>query len=91
MTARPAGATMTSAPYGLDMETVVRTEDTELAETIRLADASLRKTCAGLDVDEVAGEVARSMDALHIDLGEETLRDYAQHISDRADYELVLP
>lgn len=73
------------------MTTEVTTDDHELAKSVRLADQSLRKTCAGLDIEDVLAEVTRSMKALDIHLDDAALRDYAQHIADRADHELVLP
>ncbi|MBD8606496.1 hypothetical protein IFT73_06485 [Aeromicrobium sp. CFBP 8757] len=73
------------------MHTTVTTDDAQLAEKMRAADASLRKSFAALPVDDVAREVERSLTELGVDLPEPTVREYAQHVSDRADYELVLP
>lgn len=73
------------------MITTVRTDDAELADKIRAIDESLRKSFAALPVDDVVREVERSMTELGVDLPETTLRDYAQHVSDRADFVLELP
>ncbi len=77
-------------PYGLPMRTTVTTDDDELAGKIRAVDESLRKSFAALPVDDVVKEVERSMTELGLDLPEATLRDYAQHVSDRADFQLDL-
>ena len=73
------------------MHTTVTTDDARLAEKMQEADESLRKSFAALPVDDVVREVERSLGELGIDLPPETVREYAQHVSDRADYELVLP
>ena len=73
------------------MQTTVTTDDAHLAEKIRGIDESLRKSFAAMPVDDVEVEVRRSMSEIDLDLPDETLREYAQHVSDRADYELVLP
>jgi len=73
------------------MHTTVTTDDAQLAEKMRAADESLRKSFAALPVDDVAREVERSLTELGVELPEATVREYAQHVSDRADYELVLP
>ncbi|MEV7395687.1 hypothetical protein [Aeromicrobium sp. NPDC092404] len=79
------------------MRTTVTIETDELPEITRdirekleAADESLRKSFAGLDVEDVIPEVRRSLDEIGIDLPTEEVRQYAQHICDRADYELVL-
>jgi hypothetical protein len=72
------------------MHTTVTTDDTQLADRMQAADASLRKSFAALPVDDVVVEVERSMTELGIDLPAATVREYAQRIADRADYELVL-
>lgn len=72
------------------MHTTVRTDDAELAGTIRGVDESLRKSFAAMPVDDVVVEVRRSMTEIGLDLPDETLREYAQHVCDRSDYELVL-
>ena len=59
-------------------------------EKVIAADGSLRKRFAGLKVDDILPEVERSMNEMGIGLPDSTLRDYAQHISDRADYEFIL-
>lgn len=73
------------------MHTTVETDDVQLADQIRAVDDSLRKSFAALPVDDVVREVERSMGELGLDLPEATLRDYAQHVSDRTDFVLVLP
>jgi hypothetical protein len=73
------------------MHTTVTTDDVQLADKIQAVDESLRKSFAAMPVDDVSREVRRSMDELGLDLSDETVREYAQHVSDRADYELVLP
>ena len=73
------------------MHTTVTTDDAQLAEKMQAADESLRKSFAALPVDDVAREVERSLTELGVELPEATVREYAQHVSDRADYELVLP
>ena len=73
------------------MHTTVTTDDAELADTLQAIDESLRKSFAAMPVDDVAVQVRRSMAEASVELPETTVRDYAQHISDRADYELVLP
>ena len=73
------------------MHTTVTTDDAELADTLQAIDESLRKSFAAMPVDDVVVEVRRSMDGTSVNLPEETLREYAQHVSDRADYVLVLP
>lgn len=73
------------------MHTTVTTDDAELADRMQAADESLRKSFAALPVDDVVREVERSLTELGIDLPPETVREYARHVSDRADYELVLP
>ncbi len=76
----------------------MRTTVTSLSEApegisrqIVAADESLRKSFAGLPVDDIVPEVERSLTEIGIDVAEAQVRDYAQHISDRADYEFVLP
>ncbi|MFC5678849.1 hypothetical protein [Aeromicrobium endophyticum] len=73
------------------MHTTVTTDDAALADTLQAIDESLRKSFAAMPVDDVAVQVRRSMDEASVELPEATLREYAQHISDRADYVLVLP
>ncbi|KAA1376007.1 hypothetical protein [Aeromicrobium fastidiosum] len=73
------------------MHTTVTTDDAQLADRVRAADESLRKSFAALPVDDVVVEVERSLTELGIDLPASTVREWAQHISDRADYELTLP
>ena len=73
------------------MHTTVTTDDAALADTLQAIDESLRKSFAAMPVDDVVVEVRRSMDEASVELPEETLREYAQHVSDRADYVLVLP
>ena len=77
--------------YGLWMHTTVTTDDAQLADRVRAADESLRKSFAALPVDDVVVEVERSLTELGVDLPESTDRGWAQHISDRADFELTLP
>lgn len=62
----------------------------ETSQKVIAADESLRKSFAGLKVDDILPEVERSMNEMGIGLPDSTLRDYAQHISDRADYEFIL-
>jgi hypothetical protein len=73
------------------MHTTVMTDDPRLADQIQAVDESLRKSFAAMPVDDVVREVERSMSELGVDLPDATVRDYAQHVADRADYELVLP
>jgi hypothetical protein len=73
------------------MHTTVTTDDAALADTLQAIDESLRKSFAAMPVDDVVVEVRRSMQEASVDLPEATLREYAQHVSDRADYVLVLP
>jgi hypothetical protein len=73
------------------MHTTVTTDDAQLAERIRAADESLRKSFAAMPVDDVVTEVERSFAELGVDLPAPEVREYAQRISDRADHELVLP
>ena len=73
------------------MHTTVTTDDAALADTLQAIDESLRKSFAAMPVDDVVVQVRRSMDEASVELPEATLREYAQHISDRADYVLVLP
>jgi hypothetical protein len=73
------------------MHTTVTTDDAALAETLQAIDESLRKSFAAMPVDDVAVQVRRSMDEASVELSDATVREYAQHISDRADYELVVP
>jgi hypothetical protein len=73
------------------MHTTVTTDDAALAETLQAIDESLRKSFAAMPVDDVAVQVRRSMDEASVALPDATVREYAQHISDRADYELVVP
>jgi hypothetical protein len=73
------------------MRTTVKTDDAELARKARAADESLRENYAGLDPDTFIQEVERSLTELDVALPPEQVRAYAQHISDRADFELTLP
>jgi hypothetical protein len=73
------------------MHTTVTTQDAALAETLRAIDESLRKSFAAMPVDDVAEQVRRSLAETSVELSDATVREYAQRISDRADYELVLP
>jgi hypothetical protein len=73
------------------MHTTVTTDDPALAETLQANDESLRKSFAAMPVDDVVVQVRRSLAESSVELPEATVREYAQHISDRADYELVLP
>ncbi|AWB92603.1 hypothetical protein C3E78_10565 [Aeromicrobium chenweiae] len=63
---------------------------TDLAQRIEAADESLRISFSGMPLDEVVPEVRRSLDELDLDLSDETVRDWAQHVSDRADYVLEI-
>jgi len=75
------------------MRTTVTTDNPALAqaaEDLRVADESLRKSFSGLAVADVVPEVERSLEAIGLDLESETVRSYAQHIADRADFELNL-
>lgn len=84
---------MTHPPYGRDMRTTVTTDDASLAQAaidLETADESLRKSFSGLDVADVIPEVERSLSAIGIELPPETVRAYAQHIVDRADFQLTL-
>ncbi|TGN33591.1 hypothetical protein [Aeromicrobium chenweiae] len=75
------------------MRTTVKTTDdapTDLAQRIEAADESLRISFSGMPLDEVVPEVRRSLDELDLDLSDETVRDWAQHVSDRADYVLEI-
>ncbi|MGA8986431.1 hypothetical protein [Aeromicrobium sp.] len=62
----------------------------DIGRKIVAADESLRMSFAGLDVEDIVPEVESSMAALGLDLSDSKIRDYAQHIADRADYEFVL-
>ncbi|MCW2771244.1 MAG: hypothetical protein JWR27_2677 [Aeromicrobium sp.] len=62
----------------------------EAKEKFRAADESLRKNYAGLDIDEFIPEIERSLGELEVGVPAGIVREYAQHISDRADYELAL-
>lgn len=73
------------------METIVRGADRRLVELVTLADKSLRTSFAGLDVDQIVPEIQSSLTALQITLDAVTIREYAEHIRDRASFELVLP
>jgi hypothetical protein len=64
---------------------------TDVVHQLEAADESLRKSFSGLPVDDVVPEVERSLDEIGVALPAETVREYAQHICDRADYQLVLP
>lgn len=76
------------------MQTTVTIDGHELDEAqaadFRAADESLRKSYAGLDVGDILPEVERSLGELGAEVPQGTAREYAQHIADRADYELVL-
>ena len=73
------------------MTTTVTHDDPELVRSAQAADESLRQNYAGLDPEEFIPEVERSLKDLGFVLTPEQVRDYAQHISDRTDYELVPP
>ena len=77
--------------YGLWMHTTVTTDDAQLADRVGAADESLRKSFAAMPVDDVVVEVERSLTELGVDLPASTVREWAQRISDRADYALTLP
>ena len=62
-----------------------------ISRQIVAADESLRKSFAGLPVDDILPEVERSLAEIGVEVPDLQVRDYAQHISDRADYEFVLP
>jgi hypothetical protein len=76
------------------MQTIVSSKGQPLTgeaeEKFRAADESLRQNYAGLDVEEFIPEIERSLGELDASVPEATVRDYAQHISDRADFELAL-
>lgn len=76
------------------MQTTVTIDGHELDEAraadFRAADESLRKSYAGLDVGDIVPEVERSLGELGAEVPAGTVREYAQRIADRADYELVL-
>ena len=83
----------TQPSYGRGMRTTVTTDDASLAQAARdleTADESLRKSFSGLDVTDVVPEVERSLSAIGIELPPDTVRAYAQHIADRADFQLTL-
>ncbi|MCW2830819.1 MAG: hypothetical protein JWP31_1511 [Aeromicrobium sp.] len=62
----------------------------ELTEKIQAADESLRKSFAGLGRDQVVPEVERSVRELGIELSPAVVEEWAQHVVDRTDYELVI-
>ncbi len=62
-----------------------------ISQQIVAADESLRKSFSGLPVEDILPEVERSLTEVGVVLPHTQVRDYAQHISDRADYEFVLP
>ena len=64
--------------------------DRELVSKIEGADQALRQNFAGFDVDAVLPEVRQSFSHLAVEVSDEQLRAYAQAISDRSDFELVL-
>lgn len=72
------------------MQTSVTTDDAQLADRIRAADESLRKSFAALPVDDVVDQVERAATELGLDLPQAIVRDWARAVSDRADYLLVL-
>ncbi|VXB38977.1 hypothetical protein [Aeromicrobium sp. 9AM] len=62
-----------------------------VSQQIVAADESLRKSFSGLPVEDILPEVERSLAEIGVEVPDTQVRDYAQHISDRADYEFVLP
>lgn len=77
------------------METTVTIDDArpnaaETREKLLAADESLRKSFAGLPIDEVVPEIQRSLDEIGVSLPSSEVTAYAQHVSDRADHELVV-
>jgi hypothetical protein len=79
------------------MRTTVKIENETLSEVsedihqqVVAADESLRKSFAGLAVEDVIPEVERSLTEIGVQVPAAQVREYAQHIVDRADYELVL-
>jgi len=63
----------------------------DIRQKVEAADESLRKSFAGLPVDDILPEVERSLTEIGVEVPREQARDWAQHISDRADHELVVP
>lgn len=75
------------------MRTTVNANDSTppgLVEKIVAADESLRISFSGMPLDEIVPEVERSLSELDLDLADTTVREWAQHVSDRADYVLDL-
>lgn len=75
------------------MRTSVKADDAtppDLVRKIEAADESLRISFAGMPIDEVVPEVERSLSELDLDLPDTTVRDWAQHVVDRADYVLEI-
>jgi hypothetical protein len=80
------------------MRTTVKVDETstigapaEIVRQVEAADESLRKSFAGLPVEDVVPEVERSLTEIGIEVPTAQVREYAQHIVDRADYDFVLP
>ena len=79
------------------MRTTVRIESealraapADLDRKIQAADESLRKSFAGLPLEEIVPEVERSLDEIGVEIPLSEVRAWAQHISDRTDHELVV-
>lgn len=62
----------------------------EIRAQVLAADESLRKSFAGLPIDEVVPEIERSLVEIGVDLSSAEVRVYAQRIADRADHKLVI-
>jgi hypothetical protein len=63
----------------------------ERADQIELIDESLRKSFSGLDTDTILPELKRSLEEIGIELPADQLHDYARAVSDREDFEFLLP
>jgi len=68
----------------------LRAESAELGRKLQAADESLRKSFAGLPLEEIVPEVERSLDEIGVGIPLADVRAWAQHISDRTDHELVV-
>jgi hypothetical protein len=66
-------------------------EQPERADQIELIDESLRKSFSGMDTETVLPELERSLEEIGVKLPADQLHTYARAISDREDFELLLP
>ncbi len=64
--------------------------DPQLVEQIEAVDQSLRQSFSGFAVEDVVPEIESSFEHLPLSPARDVVDAYAQAVSDRADFELVV-